>query len=189
MTSQILQDLLVIFDQSGTSERRRRFVEIYWSFSTNMQRRSNVADLSEFIGHFRPICDVVATSQIRRNSYVIFDQSTTLQQRCRFVKNYSLFLNNLKRRRFFKICWSFSTNLQRCCDVAGLSNYIGHFRPISGVADSSEFIGHFRPICDVAATLQIHQSLFVILDQSMTSQRRCRFFKIYWLCSTKFFKN
>ena len=142
----------------------------------NLRRRSDVADWSKMTNKFQQIRDVAATSQIGRKWPMNFVESATSLRR-----NY----NKTAKKNGQ---WSL-TNLQRCCDVAGLLNYIGHFRPISGVADSSEFIGHFRPICDVAATLQIHQSLFVILDQSMTSQRRCRFFKIYWLCSTKFFKN
>ena len=51
------------------SQRRGRFVKIYWSFLTNLWRRSDAADSSKFIGHFstkisklighiRPICDV-----------------------------------------------------------------------------------------------------------------------------------
>ena len=35
-------------------------------------RHSDVADSSKFIGHFRSICDVAATSQIRQNLSVIF---------------------------------------------------------------------------------------------------------------------
>ena len=68
-TLQIRQNLLVIF--------RRSFV-----VDSSVLRRSNVADLTEFIGNFRPICDVADSSKFIRH----FRQSATLQRRHRFVK-------------------------------------------------------------------------------------------------------
>ena len=81
----------------STNLRRRRFAEICWSFSTNLRRRCDVTDLSKFIGHFRPIYDDTATSEIRRNLFVI--------------------LTNLRRCRFVKIRRRWMTKIRRCSDV------------------------------------------------------------------------
>ena len=43
------------FTLLATNLQCRRFIRIYWSYSTNPRRRSDVADLSKFIGHFRPM--------------------------------------------------------------------------------------------------------------------------------------
>ena len=80
------------FNQSTTSQRRRRFVKIIGffrlicyvadsskvigHFSTNLRRRSDFTDSSKISGHFRLICDVTATSQIRRNSSAKNDENT-----------------------------------------------------------------------------------------------------------------
>ena len=66
VTSRIRRNLFVIFDQSATSLRRRRFVKICSSFSTNLQRRSDDAHSLKLVGHEWRIYDVVATLWWRR---------------------------------------------------------------------------------------------------------------------------
>ena len=135
-----------------------------------MRRRSYVSNSSRFIGYFRPIFDVTETLQIRQNLSVIF--RPLMQWRRRFVKIYWPFfdqsLTSLRRRRFVKMYWLFSSNMRHCSDVI----------------DSSKIIGNFWPNGDVAATSPIRRNLMVIFDKSLTSLRRCRFVKIYWLFST-----
>ena len=146
-----------------TSQRRHKFVKIIGNFWPIC----DVADSSKFISHFLPICDVTTASQIRQNLLIIFDHSMTSQG----------------RRRFFKIYWSFSTNLRCRSNAADVKLYLSfstNLRRRSDVVDSSKFIGHVRPICDVTATSQIRRNSFVIFDQSMTSLRRPKFVKIYW---------
>ena len=119
-----------------TSQRRHRFVKIYWSFSTNLRLRCDVADLSEFIGHF-------STNLRRRND-------NRPMRRCRFVEIY----------------WSFSTNLGHRSNIADSSQFIGHFRPILDVVSRLQTRRNLLVIFDQSATSQIRQNLLVIFDQS-----------------------
>ena len=134
VSSLICRNLLVIFDQSETLQIRQNLSVIFNQSATSQIRQISLA-----------IFDQSATSQIRQNLLVIFDQSTTSQRHRRYFEIHASFLT-----RFVEIYWSFSTNMQRCSDVA----------------DSSKFIGHFWPICDVAATLQIRQNSLVIFLRS-----------------------
>ena len=124
----------------ATNLRRRRFVEIYWSF------------FDQF----------AVPSQILKNLLVIFRPFT--QRRRIFVKIYWPFfdqsLTSLRRWRFVKIFWLFSNNLRQCYDITDSSKiYLSFFEQSatsrirqtwsffdqfrSDVADSSKFIAHF----------------------------------------------
>ena len=99
------------------------------------------------IRNFRPIYEVSVMSQIRRNLFVIFDQSATL-----LVKIYS----------------SFSTNQRRRSDVTDTSKFARHFRPICEVADTSQIRRNSFVIFDQSATSQVYRNLFVSYKYSKT---------------------
>ena len=132
-TSQIGRKLFVIFVESATLQPRRRFVEIFSSYSTNMRRRSDVADSSKL--------------------FVIFDQSTTSQRRRRFVEIYSSCLTNLRRRGNLFVIFDLSaTLLRRRSFVKIYSLFSTNLRRRSDDADSSKLVGHEWRIYDVVAT-------------------------------------
>ena len=134
--SQILQNSLVNFEQSMTSQWRRRFVELF--------------------RHFRPICDVSATSQILRNLLIIFYQHATFQ----------------RRRRFVEIYWSLiSTNKWRCCNVTGRSKMTNVFRRICDVPATSQIRWHLSVIFGQSTTLQRPCRFVEICRRQMTKIR------------------
>ena len=97
----------------------------------------------------------VAVASHSQNLDKTFDQSLKLQRRCSFVKNWSKYVVNFRRR----------------CDVKRLNNLI----PIFDVIVSSKVGQKLRPIIDVTTTSLRRQILTVNFDRSLTSQQCCSF--------------
>ena len=156
---------------------------------------------------FRPICEVVTTSKIRQNLLVIFDQSAIFQTICDVAATSEIsqnqlliFLSHLRRRNDHTDSSKFISYFRIICNIAATlqihKNSLIIFWTISDVADLSKFTGHFstdlRCFCrfvkiylsffdqrsDVA-----YSSRFIdhFSTNSLSSLRRRRFVKIYWL--------
>ena len=95
------------FDESATSQWRRRLVENDQQISTNLRRRCNVTNWSKMTNRFWQICNVAALSQFGRKWPINFYESaTSLWRRCDVID------------------WSKMTNkFRRICDVAATSQF------------------------------------------------------------------